>query len=142
MASIVAGFAMLAFTAASCDIFDPYDPGDPGNGGGGGGGRDTIIIDDPIDSNWNGGGRDTSGNHDDDNDPASFVRSEGTIVWVNVEGGFWGIEAANGHEYEPVNLAPEFQVIGLRVVFTGKLLNWGTMHMWGEVLEVGEMSKV
>jgi hypothetical protein len=137
MASIVAGFAMLAFTAASCDIFDPYDPGDPGNGGGGG--KDTIIIDDPIDSNWN--PRDSNGNHDDDDD-MTFVRGEGTIVWVNIEGGFWGIEATNGHEYEPVNLAPEFQVNGLKVVFTGKLLNWGTMHMWGEVMEVGEMSKI
>lgn len=139
IASIVLGLAMLIFGAASCDIFDPYDPGDPGNGGGGGG-KDTIIIDDPVDSNWN--PRDTSGNHDGDDDGGiTFIRAEGTVVWVPIEGGFWGIEATNGHEYEPVNLPEPFQVNGLKIVFTGKLLNWGSMHMWGETIEIGEIAK-
>ncbi len=136
IASIVLGLAMLIFGAASCDIFDPYDPGDPGHGGGG---KDSIIVDtlpwDPWDP------RDTSGNHDDDDQP-TFVRGQGTVVWVELEGGFWGIEATNGHEYEPVNLPEPFMVNGLKVAFTGKLLNWGTMHMWGEVLEIGEISRL
>jgi hypothetical protein len=131
IASIVLGLAMLIFGAASCDIFDPYDPGDPGHGGGGGG-KDTIIIDDP---------RDTSGNHDDDDQPM-FIRAQGTVVWVELEGGFWGIEATNGHEYEPINLPEPFQVNGLKVAFSGQLLDWGSAHMWGKVLEVHEISKI
>jgi hypothetical protein len=133
IASLVLGLAMLVFGAASCDIFDPYDPGNGGggNGGGGnGGGRDTIIIDDPVDTNRN-----------DGDDQPTYIRGEGTVVWVNLEGGFWGIEAANGHEYEPLNLPEPFQVNGMKVVFSGKLLNWPSMHMWGETLEIGEISK-
>ena len=134
IASLVAGLAMLAFGSASCDIFDPYDPGDPGNGGGGGG-CDTIIYR-PNDSTGNGGGG-------QDDNQATFVRAEGTIVWVELEGGFWGIEATNGHEYEPINLPPDFMVDGLKVQFTGKVMkDWGSMYMWGEVLEVGVISKL
>jgi hypothetical protein len=141
IASFVAGLAMLAFGAASCDIFDPYDPGDPGNGGGGnGGGCDTIIVDTLPGDDW---GRDTSGNHDDGDDQGTFVRSEGTIVWVQMEGGFWGIEAANGHEYEPVNLPQEFMENGLNVAFTGQVLqDWGSITQWGSVLEVHTMQRL
>lgn len=138
IASVVAGLAMLAFGAASCDIFDPYDPGDPGNGGGGG--CDTIIVDTLPDDGW---GRDTSGNHDDDDDQGTFVRAEGTIVWVQLEGGFWGIEAGDGKEYEPINLPKEFMVHGLKVAFTGQVMeDWASIYQWGAVLEVSTIQRI
>lgn len=159
IASYIAAFAILAFGAASCDILDPWDPGDGGgNGGGNGGGRDTvcdnpkdtniwdpwdpndtIIWDNPNDSNWfprDSNGHD--GNHDDDD--IAFIRGEGTVVWVPIEGGFWGIESSDGHEYEPLNLPQEFMVNGLKVGFHGQLMkNWASMYQWGTVLQIGEI---
>lgn len=134
IASVVAGVAMLAFGTASCDIFDPYDPRDPGHGDG-----DTIIYF-PNDSCYN--PKDSNITRDDDNQ-ADFVRSEGTIVFVELEGGFWGIEATNGEEYEPINLSPEFMVDGLKVKFEGNVMkDWASFYQWGKVLEVGAMARI
>lgn len=104
---------------------------------------DTIVWD-PRDTSGNGWGRDTVGNDDrGDDNGITFVKSEGTVVWVPIEGGFWGIEAVNGHEYEPINLPREFQVNGLKVAFQGQVMhNWGSMYMWGEVLDVGTIHRV
>jgi hypothetical protein len=54
--------------------------------------------------------------------PVPGVSGAGTIVFVPVEGGFWGIEHDGGLVYVPlVALSAGFQVEGLRVTFEGIL---------------------
>ncbi len=46
-----------------------------------------------------------------------IVKGTGTIVYLNFEGGFYGIIADNGEHYDPINLPSEFKKDGLRVRF-------------------------
>lgn len=143
IANFVIALVVLSLAASSCDIlFDPYDPGH-------GGGRDTIvwedpndtiIWDDPTDSNWH---RDTVNQDDAGDDQMHPVSTEGTVLWVPIEGGFWGIEAVNGRDYEVLNLPREFQQHGLKVKFDGLAYPDGaSMYMWGEVLEILTIQRV
>lgn len=100
---------------SSCDIIDPWDP--PGNGGGNGGG----------------------GNHEE------IYQGTGTILYItNMEGtSFWGIMGHDGRNFEPVNLAQQFQVDGLTVSFKGKVLkDYASFNYFGEGLEVLEMEAI
>ena len=143
IANFVFALVILTLGASSCDIlFDPYDPGH------GGGGRDTIIwedpcdsiiVDDPSDSNWH---RDTINNDDGDTD-VYFVQSQGTVLWIPIEGGFWGIESIDGHDYEVLNLPRKFQHHGMRVAFSGRVHpEAASMYMWGEVLEIHKIERL
>ncbi|MFQ6114636.1 MAG: DUF333 domain-containing protein, partial [bacterium] len=54
---------------------------------------------------------------DDDN----IIDDTGTVKFIQLEGGFYGIVADNGKNYLPINLAPEFKVDRLRVRFKAKI---------------------
>jgi inhibitor of cysteine peptidase len=61
----------------------------------------------------------------------------GTIVFVPLEGGFFGIAADDGKKYLPLNLSPEFQVDGLRVAFEAQEApDTATIQMWGVPVNV------
>ncbi len=63
------------------------------------------------------------------------VSGDGMIVFVQLEGGFYGIVADDGEHYDPLNLPAEFWVDSLRVYFEGKIPRGvGTFHMWGKPL--------
>ena len=51
----------------------------------------------------------------------NIVEGNGTITYINLEGGFYGIVADDGEHYVPINLPSEFKVDGLRVRFKGKI---------------------
>jgi hypothetical protein len=61
-----------------------------------------------------------------------FFTATGTVVFVKLEGGFFGIITDNGNRYVPINIRKEFQKDGLKVRLEGKfrpdLLG---IHMWG-----------
>lgn len=60
------------------------------------------------------------------------ISKQGTIHYIDLEGGFYGIIASTGEKYLPMNLAPEFRVDGLPVEFTAReRLDLGTTAMWG-----------
>ncbi|MCP4698499.1 MAG: hypothetical protein GY862_16855 [Gammaproteobacteria bacterium] len=69
-------------------------------------------------------------------DPNVF-ESFGNIVYVPVEGGFYGIVDDAGAKYNPRNLPEVFQQEGLRVRIKAKLLG-GMMgfHMWGRYIDI------
>jgi hypothetical protein len=145
VANFVIALVLLTLGVSSCDIlFDPYDPGN-------GGGKDTVIWEDPCDSTIWDDPRDTviwddptdTVIVDDGDNDFQMVRSQGTVLWVPIEGGFWGIEAANGHDYEVLNLPREFQQHGIKVDFAGNVYPDGvSMYMWGEVLEITSIQRV
>ncbi|MBI1919539.1 MAG: hypothetical protein HYS23_00510 [Geobacter sp.] len=72
----------------------------------------------------------------------------GTVVHVDLEGGFWGVVGDDGKQYDVPNLPKEFRKHGLRVKFAARLSPGQiSFHMWGVIVEVvsiekiGEMSK-
>ncbi|MCQ8893376.1 MAG: protease inhibitor I42 family protein [Methanolinea sp.] len=61
----------------------------------------------------------------------------GTIVFVPLEGGFFGIAGDDGKNYLPLSLSPEFKVDGLRVAFEAEEApDTATIQMWGTPVNV------
>ena len=66
-----------------------------------------------------------------------IISVTGTVTFVNLEGGFYGIVGDDGKNYEVSNLSQEFQVDGLRVQFEARLRNGvASIHMWGIPVEI------
>ena len=60
------------------------------------------------------------------------VKAEGRIQYIDLEGGFYGIVAADGRSYLPLNLNKEFQVDGMKVSFTARTVpDTLGIYMWG-----------
>jgi len=67
----------------------------------------------------------------------------GTVQYINLEGGFYGIVGEDGNKYDPVNLPDEFKQDGLRVKFSAKILkDQMSIHMWGALIEITEIEKI
>lgn len=71
------------------------------------------------------------------------VEGWGTIRYVDLEGGFYGIVADDGEHYDPVNLSSGFEVDGLRAYFKGKIIRdkRADYHMWGTFIEIIDIRK-
>ena len=71
--------------------------------------------------------------------PADRVSGNGTVTYVDLEGGFYGITAGGGR-YLPVNLPAEYQQDGLRVRFVADVLkDTVTLQQWGTPVEIVEI---
>lgn len=69
------------------------------------------------------------------------VSGSGTVVYQNLEGGFYGIIADDGTPYLPLNLPDEFAQDNLSVTFTGVVKeDVMTIQQWGTPLEITEIS--
>jgi hypothetical protein len=67
----------------------------------------------------------------------------GTVIYVSLEGGFYGIKGDDGRNYDPVNLPEEFRKDGLRVRFAAReLKDQASFHMWGVLVEVITIQKI
>lgn len=61
----------------------------------------------------------------------------GTVRHVDLEGGFYGIEADDGTKLDPVNLPEEFRQDGIRVqVQVEELKDRVSTHMWGKIVRI------
>ena len=71
--------------------------------------------------------------------PLSF---QGTITYLDFEGGFWGIVSADGKHYDPLNLAAKFQQEGLRVQVQAIVKDeMVSTHMWGTIIEITAITR-
>jgi hypothetical protein len=71
------------------------------------------------------------------------LENTGTVKYVDVEGGFYGILSDNGQKLDPVNLKDEFKKDGLRVKFVYSLRKSGVnIHQWGKVIEIISIRKL
>lgn len=78
-----------------------------------------------------------------DNPLAPGYPYKGTVKYLSFEGGFYGILAESGAEYDPLNLPAEFAVDGLRVKFDGKERpDKGSVHMWGIAFEITKIERL
>jgi heat shock protein HslJ len=59
------------------------------------------------------------------------ITSTGTVQYIDLEGGFYGIIADDGTHYYPLNLPAEFALDGARVTFTAQQEDVATTAMWG-----------
>jgi hypothetical protein len=65
----------------------------------------------------------------------SLVR--GTVTYVTLEGGFWGILGDDGQRYRPVSgLPPQWQKEGKKGVFTVQEVSDISIFMWGQAVRV------
>ena len=66
------------------------------------------------------------------------LHKTGTIRYVNLEGGFYGIVGDNGHDYNPIHPPPQnCQVDGLRVAFVATTReDYTGFSMWGQPIEL------
>ncbi len=71
------------------------------------------------------------------------VSGTGTIRYISLEGGFYGIISDDGKKYLPVHLDQEFKTDGLRVAFRLRIrTDVMTIYMWGTPVEVISLKKV
>ena len=71
------------------------------------------------------------------------VSGTGTIEFIDLEGGFYGIKGDDGNNYDPINLDQDFRVDGLRVRFTAKVSEeQASIHMWGIIIEIVEIEEI
>ncbi|MFV0597034.1 hypothetical protein [Shewanella sp.] len=74
------------------------------------------------------------------------VMLQGTVRYMNLEGGFWGIIADNGQNILPKNLPQEYRKDGLRLSFTAQeitgmmtIQQWGTLSSLTEIKVIGQV---
>ena len=66
----------------------------------------------------------------------------GTVRYIDLEGGFYGIEADDGARYYPLNLSGVYKEDGLQVRFSvTPRTDIMTTVMWGQVCEIQEIEK-
>jgi hypothetical protein len=74
--------------------------------------------------------------------PGPEVNREGTVLWVDLEGGFYGILGDDGQQYDPLNLPMEYQVHGLRVTFAARIRDdLASAHMWGYLITIESIDR-
>lgn len=67
----------------------------------------------------------------------------GTVRYVALEGGFFGIIADNGRRYNPVNLPREYAKDGLRIAFQAVASeDTVSIHMWGTLVKITKIAKL
>ncbi|RKZ02381.1 MAG: hypothetical protein DRQ10_00100, partial [Candidatus Hydrothermota bacterium] len=71
-----------------------------------------------------------------------IISTNGTVRYIPLEGGFYGIETDKGEKYLPFNLPDEFKKDGLRVWFKAKPKEAATFHMWGKPVEILEIKSI
>lgn len=61
----------------------------------------------------------------------------GTVRYIPLEGGFFGIIGDDGQRYDPLESLPEgLRIDGKRVSFSARQRDICTIHMWGMVITI------
>jgi hypothetical protein len=73
----------------------------------------------------------------------SIMTMTGTITYIDLEGGFYGIIADSGDRYFPINLDQQYKVNNLKVRIEGKIRkDVITTAMWGTPLEILKIERL
>jgi heat shock protein HslJ len=74
--------------------------------------------------------------------PAQGFSGVGTVRFIELEGGFYGIITPEGDNYLPLNLPEEFQVDGLQVTFSAREeRDVSTVFMWGTPVRIDTIAR-
>lgn len=75
--------------------------------------------------------------------PEEIVSDTGTIRYVDLEGGFYGIVADDSTRYLPDSLAAPFREDGVRVRFRAELQeDVVTIQMWGQPVRIIDIARL
>lgn len=75
-------------------------------------------------------------------DEEDIVSGIGTVRFVDLEGGFYGIVGDDGKNYDPMDLSQQFREDGLRIRFEGKIRrDVASAHMWGTIVDITNIEK-
>jgi hypothetical protein len=67
----------------------------------------------------------------------------GKVVYMDLEGGFFGIKGDDGNNYNPLNLGPEYHKDGLRVKASISIeKNINTIRMWGKTVRINRIIRL
>ena len=67
----------------------------------------------------------------------------GTVKYISLEGGFYGITTDDNKNLGPLNLSKEFQVDGKRIYFKYvEKKEMASFHMWGIIVEIIEIKEL
>jgi serpin B len=70
-------------------------------------------------------------------EPSPLIETTGTVVYVPISGGFYGILAEDGSQYLPLDLDEAWHVDGLEVTFSARPEPEAmTIYMWGTAVSV------
>jgi hypothetical protein len=73
--------------------------------------------------------------------PADTFEITGTIVYKNLEGGFFAIEGDDGSKYNPINLPESFRKDGLKVKVSARYKTDAmSIHMYGAIIDIVEIA--
>jgi hypothetical protein len=70
------------------------------------------------------------------------LQGTGTIRYVDLEGGFYGLVAEDGTKYDPSPLPDSLRADDLRVRFRVQKKDVMTTRMWGTPVEVLEIERI
>ncbi len=68
-----------------------------------------------------------------------LISFKGTVQYVNLETGFWGIIDSTGKKWLPFDLDDEFKKEGLTVNVKAEKVDAVTTLMWGTPIEIIEI---
>ena len=65
------------------------------------------------------------------------ISANGTVTYVDLEGGFYGIVTDDGERYLPIGLEDRYRVDGMRLTFSGRVVpDAVTLQQWGTPIEI------
>ena len=71
------------------------------------------------------------------------IMLQGTVRYLNLEGGFWGIIADNGQKILPKNLPQEYRKDGIRLSFTAlEITGMMTIQQWGKLSNLSDITVI
>ncbi len=71
------------------------------------------------------------------------IEARGTVQYVDLEGGFYGIVGDDGQRFDPTNLSDEFKEDGLRVRFRARTRDdLMSIRMWGTLVEIVSIERL
>jgi hypothetical protein len=70
------------------------------------------------------------------------ISFNGSIRYVEIEGGFYVIDDESGEVYDPINLSEELQDDGIQVYGSALIRNdVASSHMYGQIVEILEINQ-
>ena len=66
-----------------------------------------------------------------------LVRGTGTVRYLSIEGGFYGIVGDDGRHFDPTNLPDSLRADSVHVRYLARVRrDLASYHMWGEIVDL------
>lgn len=64
------------------------------------------------------------------------MKIKGTVEYIDIGTGCWGIVDAQGNQYRPINFPAQLKTSGMEVTITAVPVNDMSIFMWGEAVRI------